>query len=128
VGEVRPILLCVDDEKTALYLRKLVLEQAGFEVLTATSAGDALAVLSTTRVDLVLSDILMPNVTGTELAHLIRRYHRGIPVVLFSGVNEVPTEAADADLFISKLEGPAILCQKIRALLEKIQIEGDKTD
>src|SRR5690348_89887 len=58
-------ILCVDDEETPLVLRKFLLQKAGYEVLTARSAEEALAIASTSAVDLVLSDYLMPGTTGT---------------------------------------------------------------
>lgn len=112
-----PIILAVDDEPTPLYFRKLVLEKSGFQVVTASSAAEAISVLSQTEVDLVLSDVLMPQVTGTELARMIKKEWPHLPVVLVSGVNEIPPEAAYADAFISKLEGPVLLCEKLHGIL-----------
>jgi hypothetical protein len=40
-----------------------------------------------------------------------------LPVIILSGINEIPSDAAFADLFISKVEGPRVMCDKIRALL-----------
>jgi CheY-like chemotaxis protein len=113
----RPLLLCVDDEETPLFFRKLVLEREGYDVLIAHSAAEALDMLLGTSVDMVLSDILMPRMPGTELARIIKQKYPALPVVLISGVNEIPPEAALAEMFISKLEGPVVMCQKIRAVL-----------
>ncbi len=113
----KPLILCVDDEENPLYFRKLVLEKSGFDVVTANSGKRALELLSSSTFDLVLSDILMPGMPGTELARRIKQDFPTLPVVLVSGVNEIPPEAAYANLFVSKLEGPVILCQKISALL-----------
>lgn len=113
----RPVILCVDDEERALLLRKLVLQKAGYEVVTALSAKQALDILASHPVDLVLSDHLMPGVTGAELARDIKAQHPTIPVALLSGVNDVPLDATSADIFLSKLEGPDNLCSAIAALL-----------
>lgn len=107
----------MDDEPNALILRKLVLERAGFKVLTASSANQAMDILSSSPVDLVLSDQLMPGVTGTELAKQVKAAHPQLPVVLISGVNEIPPDAHNADLFLSKVEGPVAMCEKISAVL-----------
>jgi CheY-like chemotaxis protein len=111
------IILCVDDEENALILRRLVLEKSGFEVLTASSAREAQEVLATRSVDLILSDQLMPGVTGTELARTVKAMYPQIPFVLVSGVNEMPEGIELTDMFISKLEGPVILIQKITELM-----------
>jgi CheY-like chemotaxis protein len=113
------VILCVDDEPNSLILRKLVLEKAGYRVLTASSAPQALEVLSANAVNLVLSDQLMPGTTGTELARQVKTQFPALPVILISGVNEIPPDAENADLFMSKVEGPTAMCEKIAAVLEK---------
>ncbi len=119
MSDSKPVILCVDDEPNSLVLRKLVLQKAGYEVVTANSAMAALDVLASTRVDLVLSDQLMPGLTGTELARQIKNRWPSLPVILISGVNEVPVDAEIADLFMSKVEGPVMMCQNINNVLVK---------
>jgi CheY-like chemotaxis protein len=119
VGQSKAVILCVDDEENPLILRKLVLEKAGYEVITANSGKKALEILQSQPVHLVLSDLLMPGMTGTELARQVKQLYPKIPVVLVSGVNEIPPEATYADLFISKVEGPVSLCENISTVLEK---------
>lgn len=113
------VILCVDDEPNALILRKLVLQKAGYDVITAISAVQALDVLTTQKVDLVLSDQLMPGQTGTELTRQIKNKWPNIPVILLSGVNEIPPDAEVADLFLSKVEGPVNLCRSVDDVLTR---------
>lgn len=117
MGQNKAVILCVDDEETPLVLRKRVLEKAGYEVITAASAREALEIAGSRHVDLVLSDHLMPGTTGAELAHEIKSRFQRILVVLLSGVNEIPSGADAADAFLSKVEGPDSLCQQIAAAL-----------
>jgi len=119
VSSSKAIILCVDDEENPLTLRKLVLQKAGYEVVTASSANQALQILSSRKVDLVLSDLLMPGKTGTDLAREIKSSMPDLPVVLISGVNEIPPEASYADMFLSKVEGPVAMCEKIASVLEE---------
>jgi len=112
-------ILCVDDESTPLTIRKLVLQKAGYRVITALSAGHALDVLSETKIDLVISDHLMPDMTGVELAARIKQRFPTLPFVLLSGVNDLPVGSEAADAFISKLEGPEAMIDKIHSLLQK---------
>jgi len=79
----------------------------------------ALDVLASTQVDLVLSDQLMPGLTGTELARQIKNRWPSLPVILISGVNEIPPDSEIADLFMSKVEGPVMMCQNINDVLVK---------
>lgn len=119
MADPKPVILCVDDEPNSLVLRKLVLEKAGYRVLIANSAAQAMEIFSSQPVDLVLSDQLMPGRTGTELAREIKTLSPQIPVLIISGVNEVPPDADSADMFMSKVEGPIAMCEKVSSLLNK---------
>lgn len=119
MSDSKPVILCVDDEPNSLVLRKLVLQKAGYDVITANSASQALEVLNSRQVNLVLSDQLMPGQTGTELARQVKSRWPSLPVILISGVNEIPPDAAIADLFMSKVEGPVMMCQNISDVLTK---------
>jgi CheY-like chemotaxis protein len=118
MGEHKAVILCVDDEQNPLTLRKLVLQRAGYEVLTATSAKEALELVASRKLDLVLSDHLMPGMHGTELAEQIKAEHPELPVILISGVNELPAGSAIANAFVSKSEGPDALCKEVAAILD----------
>jgi DNA-binding NtrC family response regulator len=113
----KPLILCVDDEDNPLVLRKLVLEKAGYDVVTAHSADQALQVMDTRPIDLVVSDHLMPGLTGVELAQAMKTKHPKTPIILISGVNDIPTDADSADAFLSKVEGPDKLCREVAAVL-----------
>jgi CheY-like chemotaxis protein len=111
------VILCVDDEVMPLRIRGCVLRKAGFRVITANSAQDALEILRTTGIDLVVSDHLMPEMTGAQLAARVRRMHPTMPFMLLSGVNEMPEGAELADDFLSKLEGPETMIDRVRLFL-----------
>src|SRR5215471_9486506 len=113
----KEVILCVDDEETSLLLRKPVLETAGYEVMTATSATQALEVLSFRKIDLLLTDYLMPGQSGTELARAAKNMRPELPVILLSGVTELPLDMEHVDLFVSKVEGPQSMCEKVAAVL-----------
>jgi CheY-like chemotaxis protein len=120
----RDLILCIDDEENQLAVRKFVLEKAGYSVLTAGSAQEALNFLDSYPIDLVLSDHLMPGVTGIELARQIKARNPAMPVILLSAVNEVPPDASCADLFMSKLDGPVAMCQNVSAILVRSKNAG----
>ena len=111
------MILCVDDEPNALILRKLVLQKAGYEVITASSGKQALELAGSRPIDLLLSDQLMPGMTGTQLAAHIRSIMPKTRIVLISGVNEIPPDANVADAFLSKVEGPDALCHTVASAL-----------
>jgi len=113
------VILCVDDEEIPRTLRKLVLQKQGYEVVGAASAKEALELLAKRCFDLVLTDQMMPGMSGTELTRLIKTNTATLPVIIVSGVNELPTDLSCADLFISKIQGPAALFQGIAEVLER---------
>jgi CheY-like chemotaxis protein len=110
-------ILCVDDEETPRTLRKLILQKQGYQVITAASGTEALEVLSRANISLVLSDQMMPGMTGTELTKSVKAMRPAMPVILISGVNEVPEDASYADRFISKVGGPELLFKTVADVL-----------
>jgi CheY-like chemotaxis protein len=112
-------ILCVDDEENPRTLRKLVLEKQGYLVITAASGLEALEVLNRRSVDLVLSDQMMPGMTGSQLTKSVKATWPATPVVLISGVNEIPTDAGCADRFVSKIGGPHLLFNTVAEVLKE---------
>ena len=111
------VILCVDDEDIPRTLRKMVLARQGYTVLSAVSAAEALELLDQHHVDLVLTDQMMPGIIGTELAKKLRISRPSLPIIIVSGVNEIPEDVAFADRFVSKVEGPEALFRSIAEFL-----------
>jgi CheY-like chemotaxis protein len=112
-------ILCVDDEENPRTLRKLILEKQGYQVITAASGLEALEVLNRTSIHLVLSDQMMPGMTGSQLTKSVKAMLPSMPVILISGVNEIPTDADCADRFVSKIGGPQLLFNTVAEVLEE---------
>ena len=111
-------VLCVDDDKTALHVRKLVLESAGYTVLAAEDAETALQLFLSSDIDVVLSDYLLGRGTlGAQLAAEMKRLRPNVPVVILSGVAELPQGKEHTDLFFTKPESPVQLLQTLSTLL-----------
>jgi CheY-like chemotaxis protein len=100
-------VLIVDDEPAILDMLRGVLEDAGFVVLTARDGSAALALLQHTPVALVLTDLMMPNATGRQLAQQLRRNAEtaAIPVVLMSAA--LPPHLGDP--FVAVISKPFTL-------------------
>ncbi|MDP9049155.1 MAG: response regulator [Acidobacteriota bacterium] len=110
-------ILCVDDEEIPRTLRAIVLQKQGYEVLTAASGAEALKLLDQDSIDLVLTDQMMPAMSGTELAKRVKAIRPGLPVILISGMNEIPADAIVTDRFVSKVGGPELLFRTILEVL-----------
>jgi two-component system C4-dicarboxylate transport response regulator DctD len=83
-----PRILLVDDEPTVLDALRLTLEANGFVCCTATDGVEALKVLRQTSVDVVISDLRMPNMSGFELLPNIRCQYPHIGVIVSSSEPE----------------------------------------
>jgi len=111
------VILCVDDDASALEIRKLVLERQGYEVRTATSADEALEVLASVPIDLVITDYFLTGKTGGELVADIKKLKPSIPVLVFSGMVEAPAGTELADRNVTKGEGVYTFLRHIESLL-----------
>jgi len=111
-------VLCVDDEQIGLRVRKIMLEGHGFKVLTAMSGEQALALLATQHVDLVVLDYYMPGMNGGDVALEVRRRWPGIPIIFLSAYFSLPPSALElANAFITKGDPPDVLIDKIEQLV-----------
>jgi len=88
-------VLLVDDEELVRASTAEMLADLGFEVVQAASAGDALACLAAEPFDHVVTDHLMPGMTGTELARTIADIYPQTPVLVISGYAAIEGVAAD---------------------------------
>ena len=77
-------ILIVDDEKNYLTILSAVLEDEGFEVLTALGGREALEVHKTSDLDLVLTDMKMPEMDGIELLENIKSVDPDLPVIMMT--------------------------------------------
>ncbi len=81
-------ILLVDDEKSLLDLLSTVLNQYGYNIFCAENARQALNILSTESIDLVISDVIMPEVDGYQLAEMIQKKHPEIKIQMVSGFTD----------------------------------------
>ncbi|HEX8146615.1 MAG TPA: response regulator [Pyrinomonadaceae bacterium] len=101
----RPTVLLAEDDRALRRYVEVVLRRAGYEVLTAADGLEAMKALLSNEVDAVVTDALMPHLSGHELCRFLREHPRlkDLPVVLLSGADSSPRpEGAGADLYLSK--------------------------
>ena len=100
----RTVLLAEDDRALRRYL-EVVLRRAGYEVLPAADGLEAMKALLSTPVDAVVTDAVMPHLSGHELCRFLREHPqlKAIPVVLLSGADSSARAGeSGADLYLSK--------------------------
>ncbi len=85
-------MLVVDDGKQLVEVLKLILSGAGYEVRCASSGNEALRVVGKQRIDLVVSDIQMPDGDGFQLLAGIKQLGLRIPVIFMTGLADCDEE------------------------------------
>jgi two-component system sensor histidine kinase/response regulator len=118
-------LLVVDDQAANRDLLSRRLKRQGHTVVTASNGRDALALMRQTSFDLVLLDIMMPDMDGYEVLQRLKSddHLQHIPVVMISAVDELQSVvrciAAGAEDYLAKPFNPTLLQARIGACLEK---------
>jgi len=116
--KAKKTILCVDDNEQNLSIRKVMLETRGYRVVACNNGQDALAAFHQGGIDLVLSDLIMPGLDGTDLIDRIKNEAPCLPAILFSGKIKVYEKDTRADVFLPKgMYAPAELLERIRLLL-----------
>ncbi len=118
-SELPYTVLCIDDDSTALMVRSLILKQAGYAVITATTGDEAITVVSSKNVDLVLSDHHLVGTTGLVLAESIKALRPGILFVLLTGSPHLAEHSTHLDLVLTKGMDPRDLLLAIGDLMAK---------
>ena len=122
ITEVQPLpgktVLCVDDERIGLRVRKIMLESHGFTVLTASDGRQGIALFKENPVDLVVLDYFMPDMNGGDVAAEMRKTRPQVPIIFLSAYFSLPPEALElANAFITKGDPPDALIDKIVQLV-----------
>lgn len=113
------LILCVDDELIGLQVRKLLLERAGYRVLTAQNGFEGLAIFQSEPVEAVVLDYSMPGMHGGEVATRMRQTKPGVPILLLSAYVGLPIEVTSlVDLYMTKGEGAPVLLDKLSTLFQ----------
>ena len=105
VVPARATLLLAEDDRSLRRYMEVMLRRAGYEVLTAADGLEAMKALLSTHVDAVVTDALMPHLSGHQLCRFVRNHPqlKSLPVVLLSGADAAADCAdAGADLYLSK--------------------------
>lgn len=116
--KAKKTILCVDDNDQLLSVRKVILETRGYRVLACNNGRDALEAFRGGGVDLVLTDLDMPELDGVELIASVKNLAPEVPAILFSGKVKIYERETRADLFLAKgMYGAAELLDHVRQML-----------
>ncbi|MBF0520091.1 MAG: response regulator [Nitrospirae bacterium] len=125
-------VLCVDDEVMNLQLLEAILKPAGYETILSTSGIDALNIIQKERIDIVLLDVMMPEIDGYEVCKTLKNsVNRYIPVIMITSLTQkderIKGIEAGAEEFLTKPFNFAEVLARVKMLL-KMKDLNDRLD
>jgi two-component system, OmpR family, KDP operon response regulator KdpE len=120
------ILIC-DDEPQILRALRVILRDAGYEAVPASSGEEALDLASVRPPEAAILDLMLPDIDGVEVTERLREWSE-MPIIVLSAVGEeeakVRALAAGADDYVTKPFGPPELMARLEAVLRRAQPEA----
>ena len=117
-----PLILVVDDEPKVVRLARDYLEKNGFRVVTAAEGQSALTTARRERPDLVILDLMLPQIDGREVCRILRR-ESDVPIIMLTALSEEIDQVTGleigADDYITKPFSVRALVARVRALLRR---------
>lgn len=117
----------IEDDRSILEMYKLKFEFADFKVVTATDGRQGLVLLEKERPDLVLLDLMMPEMGGDEMLAELRKqpWGKNMPVIILTNVSqdEAPKDLADlqvSDFIVKANSTPQTVVDKVSVFLQKL--------
>lgn len=122
-------ILVVDDDRNTRMLLKAVLEAENYSVLTASDGVEALQVLDENHVDLVVLDVMMPNMDGYAFTKTLREGNDNLPILMISA-RQLPADKkkgflVGTDDYMTKPIDEEEMLLRIRALLRRARIASE---
>lgn len=123
-------ILVVDDDKNTRKLFSALLQADGYHVLTAENGQQALDVMDTEHIDLVVLDVMMPQMDGYEFTRTLRECNSNLPILMVSA-KHLPQDKRQGflvgtDDYMTKPVDEAEMLLRIRALLRRAQIVSER--
>ncbi|HTU27753.1 MAG TPA: response regulator transcription factor [Solirubrobacteraceae bacterium] len=124
----RPRILVCDDETQILRALRVILRDAGFEALPASTGEEALDVAAVSRPEAGIIDLVLPDMDGIELCRRLREW-TDMPLLVLSAVDDedakVRALAVGADDYVTKPFGPRELIARLQANMRRIEPDRD---
>lgn len=123
-------ILVVDDDKNTRILLRAVLEGDNYTVLTASNGEEALTVLDSNHIDLVILDIMMPKMDGYEFTKTLRQSNNNLPILMVSA-KQLPADKhkgflVGTDDYMTKPIDEEEMLLRIKALLRRAKIANER--
>jgi DNA-binding response OmpR family regulator len=119
-----PKILVVDDELNILELVKLYLGNEGYQIDTASRGSEAIAKMASVKPDMVILDLMLPDIDGFEVCRQIRS-KSSVPILMLTArredIDKIVGLEMGADDYLTKPFNPRELTARIRAILRRFQ-------
>ncbi len=121
--KVSPTILLIDSNEISRRVLKAMLKSAPYKITEATQPTEALAIVDQREIDLIIIDLVMPEVSGADLCRRIKASRRTqlIPILMLTNVRGIENEIAGiqsgADEFLTKPLHPEVVRTRVRAML-----------
>ena len=124
-------ILAVEDERSIRKLLRLYLDEAGYTVTEAADGAEALGKMGAGGIDLVLLDLMIPEIDGLEVCRRIRADHPSIPIIMLTARDDEASRVTGlemgADDYVTKPFSPRELVARVKAVLRRVQGEQELT-
>ena len=123
-------ILVVEDDKNTAKLMRVILTKAGYKTELAANGAEALQVLDNSYIDLILLDVMMPEMNGYELTEIIRSNGIDVPILMVTA-KQLPEDKyqgfiAGADDYLTKPVDETEMLYRIKALLRRANIVNEQ--
>src|SRR6478735_6446275 len=121
MGEVEEeaAILLVDDDETVLTMFRRALEGSHARVFLANHGAGALELLAERRFDVIVSDIMMPGITGLKLLHAVREHDLDLPVILVTGNPDIKTATLAVEYGAFQYLIKPVTIERLRAVVAR---------
>jgi DNA-binding response OmpR family regulator len=122
----KPRVMIVDDDPAALRMMEYVFDRADYEVHLAANGPEALSKLNQARPDLIILDVMMPDLSGLEVCQRLRTQpvSAHLPIIILSAKDQLEDKVngfeAGADDYVAKPVDPQELLARAKALLHRM--------
>jgi DNA-binding response OmpR family regulator len=121
----RENILIVDDDKDIRNMIKIYLKNENYNVFTAVDGEEAIGIVDNNKIDLIILDIMMPKINGTEACMKIREKHR-MPIIFLTAKTEdqdkITGLSAGGDDYITKPFNPLELVARVKANIRRVRV------